>query len=73
MRHITELSLKGSARFERARVAREQRSRMMPFEATTMDGVERFFVALTIAGFAGLTATLTWPWLIWLGAIAAGY
>jgi hypothetical protein len=36
-----------------------------------MDGVERFFNALTIVGLAGLFATLTWTGLVWLGAIVA--
>jgi hypothetical protein len=33
-----------------------------------MDGVERFFTALTIVGFAALFASLTWAGLVWLGA-----
>jgi hypothetical protein len=37
-----------------------------------MDGVERFFVTLTLVGLAGLFATLTWTGLIWFGVIAAG-
>jgi hypothetical protein len=43
----------------------------MPFEASTMDGVERFFIALMIVGLAGLLATLSWAGLVWLGATAA--
>jgi hypothetical protein len=42
----------------------------MPAKASTMDGIERFF--LTIVGLTGLFATLTWAGLIWFGAIAAG-
>jgi hypothetical protein len=38
-----------------------------------MDGVERFFLALTIVGLAALFATLTWAGLIWLGGVAAGH
>jgi hypothetical protein len=36
-----------------------------------MDGVERFFIALTIVGLAGMFAAMTWAGLVWLGAIAA--
>jgi len=35
-----------------------------------MDGVERFFFALTIVGFAGLFAAATWAGLVWLGVTA---
>jgi hypothetical protein len=38
----------------------------------TMNGVERLFMGLTVVGFVGLFATLTWAGLIWFGAIAAG-
>jgi hypothetical protein len=44
----------------------------MPAKASTMDGIERFFMTLTIVGLTGLFATLTWAGLIWFGAIAAG-
>jgi hypothetical protein len=42
----------------------------MPFEASTMDRVERFFFALMIIGLAGLFAVTTWAGLLWLGAVA---
>ena len=37
-----------------------------------MDRFERFLLALTFVGIAGLIATLTWAGLIWLGATGAG-
>lgn len=43
------------------------------FEASTMNGVERFFVGLTVIGFTGLFATLGYAGLLWIGAVAAGY
>jgi hypothetical protein len=36
-----------------------------------MNGIERFFILLTIVGLAGLFGILTWAGLIWFGAIAA--
>ena len=48
-------------------------NRQDAFRGITMDGVERFFLALTIVGLAALFATLTWAGLIWLGGVAAGH
>ena len=36
----------------------------------TMSGAERFFIGLTVVGFAMLLATLSLAGLIWVGAIA---
>jgi hypothetical protein len=36
----------------------------------TMDGVERFFIALAALGFAGLFATFIWIVLVWFGVLA---
>lgn len=36
-----------------------------------MSRMERFFLWMTVVGFAGLIAALAWAGLIWLGAVAA--